>query len=101
MSQQAVSIAARAMAEYKIIPAKAFKVIEKKANFDIDRVNEIELEVNHDVIAFLTSVSEFVGEESKYIHFGMTSSDVLDTSLSLLMKRSAEIIDKKISLAIS
>lgn len=92
--------AARAMAEYKMIPMKAFKTIEKKADFDVDRINEIELEVNHDVIAFLTSVSEYVGEDAKYLHYGMTSSDMLDTSLSLLMKRAAGIIDKKISIAL-
>lgn len=92
--------AARAMAKYKIIPQTSFKIIEKKADFDLKRVQEIEREVNHDVIAFLTSVAEFVGEEARYIHFGMTSSDVLDTSLSLTMKRAGEIIDKKISIAI-
>ncbi len=89
--------AARAMAQAKIIPAKAFKTIEKKAKFDIDRINKIEEEVNHDVIAFLTSVAEFVGEDAKYIHFGMTSSDMLDTALSLQMKRAGELIDKKIA----
>jgi adenylosuccinate lyase len=92
--------AARAMARHKIIPQQAFKVIEKKANFDINRIDEIEREVNHDVIAFLTSVAEFVGEESKYVHFGMTSSDVLDTSLSLRLMRAAKLIDKKIGLAL-
>ena len=64
--------AARAMARYKIIPAAAFKTIEKKASFNIDRIDEIEKEVDHDVIAFLTSVAEHVGEASKYVHFGMT-----------------------------
>ncbi len=88
--------AARAMATARIIPATAFKVIEKKANFNVQRINEIEKEVNHDVIAFLTSVEEFVGEEAKYLHYGMTSSDMLDTSLSLLMKRAGGIIDKKV-----
>ncbi len=88
--------ASRAMARYKIIPMAAFKVIEKKARFDINRINEIEKEVNHDVIAFLTSVGEFVGEDAKYLHYGMTSSDILDTALALLMKRAAGIIDKKI-----
>jgi len=91
---------ARAMAKYNIIPQKAFQVIEEKANFNIDRINEIEEEVNHDVIAFLTSVAEYVGEEAKYLHYGMTSSDVLDTSLSLLMKRAAGIINKKIGIAL-
>ena len=89
--------AARAMAQARIIPAKAFKTIEKKAKFDVDRINKIEEEVNHDVIAFLTSVAEFVGEDAKYIHFGMTSSDMLDTALSLQMKRAGELIDKKIA----
>lgn len=93
--------AARAMARAKIIPAKAFKVIQKKADFDVARIDQIEAEVNHDVIAFLTSVEEFVGEEAKYIHFGMTSSDILDTALSLNMKRAAAIIDKKVTKSLS
>ncbi len=92
--------AARAMARYKIIPEKAFKIIEKKATFDVDRINAIEKEVNHDVIAFLTSVSEKVGPEASYLHYGMTSSDVLDTALSLTLKRAAQLIDKKITLAL-
>ncbi len=92
--------AARAMAKHKLIPAKAVKVIEKKADFDIDRINEIEAEVDHDVIAFLTSVSEFVGEEAKYLHFGMTSSDMLDTALALTLKRASAIIDKKLAMAL-
>ncbi len=92
--------AARAMATYKIIPVAAFKAIEKKANFDIDRINEIEAEVNHDVIAFLTSVAEFVGEDAKYLHYGLTSYDVLDPALALRMKRAAVIIDKRIATAL-
>ncbi|UCG62441.1 MAG: adenylosuccinate lyase [Candidatus Zixiibacteriota bacterium] len=92
--------AARAMAEYKIIPVKAYQAIKKKARFDVARINEIEQEVNHDVIAFLTSVSEYVGDDARYLHFGMTSSDMLDTSLSLLMKQAAGIIDKKIGHAL-
>jgi adenylosuccinate lyase len=92
--------AARAMAKHKLIPAEAVKVIEKKANFDVDRINEIEAEVNHDVIAFLTSVSEFVGEEAKYLHFGMTSSDMLDTALALTLKRASALIDKKLAAAL-
>lgn len=92
--------AARVMARYNIIPQNAYTVMSKKADFDVNRINEIELEVNHDVIAFLTSVEEFVGEEAKYMHFGMTSSDVLDTALSLRLKRASEIIDKKIDSAL-
>lgn len=92
--------AARAMASLGLIPKEAIPAIESRAGFDVDRINEIEREVNHDVIAFLTSVAEKVGPEAKYLHFGMTSSDVLDTSLSLLMKRAAAIIDKKIEIAL-
>ena len=88
--------AAKAMAKHKIIPAVAAKKIASKAKFSVDRINAIETEVNHDVIAFLTSVSENVGEPAKYLHFGMTSSDVLDTALSLQIKRSAVLLDKKL-----
>ena len=88
--------AARAMADAKIIPAAAYKAIKAKAKFDIKRIDEVEAEVNHDVIAFLTAVSEHVGEPAKYLHFGMTSSDVVDTALALRMKRAAAVIDKKI-----
>ena len=90
----------KAMAQAGLIPQKALKNILSKAAFDIDRINEIEATTNHDVISFLTSVSEFVGPDSKYIHFGMTSSDVLDTALSLQMKKAAAIIDKKIASAL-
>jgi adenylosuccinate lyase len=92
--------AARAMAKYKIIPAAAAKAIEKKSGFSVDRINEIEAEVNHDVIAFLTAVSENVGDEAKYLHFGMTSSDVLDTALSLQLKRASAILNKKMTLTL-
>jgi adenylosuccinate lyase len=78
------------------IPDASFKKIKKKASFDIDRINEIEREVKHDVIAFLTSVSEKVGEDARYIHLGLTSSDILDTSFSLLLKEASEIIIKDI-----
>ncbi len=93
--------ACRAMADMKMIPQKAWLNIRKKAAFNINRINEIEAETNHDVIAFLTSVGEFVGPDSKYIHFGMTSSDVLDTALSLQMKQAAGIIDKKLATALT
>jgi adenylosuccinate lyase len=92
--------AARAMAKLKIIPAAAARTIAQKAKFDVERINEIEAEVNHDVIAFLTSVSEFVGEPAKFLHFGMTSSDVLDTALSLQIKRASVLIDKKLQLVL-
>ncbi len=78
------------------IPSSSFKKIKQKASFDIERIDEIEREVKHDVIAFLTSVSEYVGEDARYIHMGLTSSDILDTSLSLLLKEASELIIKDI-----
>lgn len=93
--------ASRALADLGVIPKKAFRVIEKKADFSLKRIEKIEAKVDHDVIAFLTSVAEFVGPEAKYIHYGMTSSDVLDTSLALCMKESTVLIDKKIVIALA
>jgi adenylosuccinate lyase len=75
-----------------VIPDKALKNIVEKADFNIDRINEIEKEVKHDVIAFLTSVAEFVGEDARFIHKGLTSSDVLDTAYNLLLKEAGEIL---------
>jgi adenylosuccinate lyase len=75
-----------------IIPDDALKNILEKADFNVKRINEIEKEVKHDVIAFLTSVAEFVGEDSRFIHKGMTSSDVLDTAYNLQLKEAGEIL---------
>jgi adenylosuccinate lyase len=74
------------------IPPSSLDVILKTARFDINHINEIELLVKHDMVAFLTCVSEYVGEDSKYIHLGMTSSDVVDTSTSLLLRDAGNII---------
>ncbi len=79
-----------------VIPDQAWKVIKEKAAFNEQRINEIEAEVHHDVIAFLTSVAEFIGPESRYVHLGMTSSDVLDTALSLQIKEAGSIIHGKL-----
>ena len=84
--------ACEAMAELGEIPREAYAEIKAKAAFDPKRVAEIEEVTRHDVIAFLTAVAENVGDSSKYIHMGMTSSDVLDTALSVQMKQSAELI---------
>ncbi|HPY95851.1 MAG TPA: adenylosuccinate lyase [Candidatus Cloacimonadota bacterium] len=84
--------ACRAMNKLGIVSDEDLKVILEKANFDADRVDEIELTTKHDVIAFLTNVAEYVGEPSRWIHYGMTSSDVLDTALALQMKQAAELI---------
>jgi len=89
----AVEIAAsEAQAELGVVPPEAVQEIKDKADFDVDRIKEIEAVVHHDVIAFLTNVGEYVGPASKYIHYGMTSSDVVDTALSLRMKESLELI---------
>jgi adenylosuccinate lyase len=87
---------AQAMASQKLIPAGAAQAIAKKAKFDIAGINKIEEKTNHDVIAFTTNVSRYLGAEAKYLHYGLTSSDVVDTALSYLLKQSAVIIDKKI-----
>lgn len=84
--------ACEAMAELGEIPMEALQIIKEKAAFNVDRINEIEEVTNHDVIAFLTCVAEYVGEESRFIHKGLTSSDILDTTLSIQMKEAGELI---------
>jgi adenylosuccinate lyase len=92
-----VEIAAcEAQAELGTIPAEAVAEIKAKANFDPQRILEIEATVKHDVIAFLTNVNEYVGDAGRYIHVGMTSSDVLDTALALQLVASLEIILKHV-----
>jgi len=81
-----------AQAELGYIPSEAVTIIKEKAQFDPQRILEIETEVRHDVIAFLTNVNEYVGDAGRYIHLGMTSSDVLDTALSLQLVASLNLI---------
>ncbi len=85
-------LACEALAAKGRIPAESLNTIKEKAGFDIPRIDEIEETVKHDVIAFLTSVSEKVGPDSRYIHMGLTSSDILDTSLAVLLKEASELI---------
>ncbi len=88
-----VEIAAcEAMAEEGVIPKKAVKNIKKKARFDVARILEIEEKTKHDVIAFLTNVEEYVGPDSRFIHMGLTSSDILDTSFAMLLKEAMALI---------
>lgn len=87
-------LACEAQAQLGAIPAEAVDIIRAKASFDVDRINAIEAEVKHDIIAFLTSVGEFVGSEARFIHLGMTSSDVVDTALSVQMKQAGEMLLK-------
>ena len=88
-----VEIAAcEAMAELGEIPAAAVENIKAKAKFDVARINEIEKTTDHDIIAFLTNLEENIGEDSKYIHKGLTSSDVKDTAYCVMMRDAAAII---------
>ncbi|HPT70266.1 MAG TPA: adenylosuccinate lyase [Syntrophomonas sp.] len=84
--------ACEAWAELGKIPAESVETIKSRANFNVDRIAAIEAEVRHDVIAFLTNVGEYVGDDSKYIHLGLTSSDILDTGIAMQMRDSADII---------
>ena len=89
-------LACEALSKIDRIPKKAVANIKKKANFSVERIDAIEKETKHDVIAFLTSVAEYVGPDSRYIHLGLTSSDILDTSNACLLKEAGEIILKDI-----
>lgn len=86
----------KAQAELGIIPKKASQDITLLAQFDIEKIDEIEEKTHHDVIAFLTNVSSYIGENSKYLHYGLTSSDVVDTALSLQMLDAVAIIVQKV-----
>ncbi len=89
----AVEVAAtETLAEAGIVPPEAAKAIRERANFKIERIHEIEAEVKHDVIAFTTSVAEFVGPQSRWFHYGLTSNDVVDTAQALLVAQASKII---------
>ena len=83
-------------AEMGTIPADALEQIKRRARFSVDRINEIEKTTNHDVIAFTTNLAESIGEASRFVHYGLTSSDVVDTANALLLRDSTEILLKKI-----
>lgn len=88
-----VEIAAcEANAELGRIPKEAVEVIKAKADFDVDRIHEIDAEINHDIIAFLSCVGEYVGDEAKYIHMGLTSTDVKDTGLCVQLAQASDVI---------
>jgi adenylosuccinate lyase len=80
------------LAEAGIVPAEALAAVKAKARFDVGRIDAIEKEVQHDVIAFVTNVAENVGPEGRWLHYGLTSSDVVDTALSLLMREACDLI---------
>ncbi len=89
-------LACEAMARAGQVPPSALKKIKEKASFDIARIEAIEEVVKHDVIAFLTAVGERIGPEARYLHVGLTSSDVLDTSLAMLLVEAAGILEKDV-----
>ena len=94
-------LACEANAKLGFIPEAAVKEIREKANFSVERILEIEAEVHHDVIAFLTNVAEYVGESARFVHYGMTSSDILDTTLAVQMKQAGELILEKLDSVIA
>ena len=81
-----------AQAKLGVIPESVAAIVWEKGAFDIDRINEIERETKHDVIAFLTNLAEYIGEDARFVHQGMTSSDVLDTTLSVQMARASDLL---------
>ncbi len=83
-----------AQAELGVIPKEAAKAVWDRGDFEIDRIDEIERETKHDVIAFLTNLQEYVGDEARFVHQGMTSSDVLDTCLNVQLTKAADILLK-------
>ncbi len=85
-----------ALAKLKVIPESAAKTIWEKGNFEVARIDEIERTTKHDVIAFLTNVAEYVGPDARFLHQGMTSSDVLDTCLAVQLTRASDILIKDI-----
>ena len=87
----------KVLSDIGLVPKESLQNIEEKASYTIDRILEIEKTTNHDVIAFLTNLSESIGPDSRFIHMGMTSSDLLDTSLAIQCKDAGEIILEKLN----
>jgi len=85
-------LACEAMSELGLVPSEAVALIKAKASFDVERVKEIEKRTRHDVVAFLDNLAENIGEASRFLHLGMTSSDILDTGLALQMRDAADIL---------
>ncbi|UUX49702.1 adenylosuccinate lyase [Nisaea acidiphila] len=83
-----------AQAELGVIPKEAAKAVWERGNFEIERIDEIERETKHDVIAFLTNLAEYVGDEARFVHQGMTSSDVLDTCLAVQLTQASDLLLK-------
>ena len=87
-------LAAEGLAKLGKVPKAAIARIRKRARFDVQRIRKIEAEVKHEIIAFLSSVAEFIGDDARYLHVGMTSSDVMDTALAVQFKEASAIIEQ-------
>src|SRR5690625_435181 len=90
-------LACEAWAELGVIPKEDVQAIREKASFEVERIYEIEQETRHDVVAFTRAVSESLGPEKKWVHYGLTSTDVVDTALSYLIKQANDILLKDIN----
>src|SRR3954464_12103754 len=88
------SAASLTLAEAGIVPENAARAIAERGDFDLQRIHQIEAEVRHDVIAFTTAVAEKVGPEARWLHYGLTSNDVVDTAQALQVKEASELILK-------
>ncbi|MFH1135961.1 MAG: adenylosuccinate lyase [Pseudomonadota bacterium] len=93
--------AAEAMAEEGLIPAEAVAEVKAKASFSVERIEEIEADIKHDVIAFLTNIEENVGPSSRFLHLGLTSSDVLDTANALLLVQASDLLIEDVDLLLA
>ncbi|MCM3674630.1 MULTISPECIES: adenylosuccinate lyase [Peribacillus] len=90
-------LACEAWSELGVIPKEDVKLLRENATFDVDRINEIEIDTRHDVVAFTRAVSETLGEERKWVHYGLTSTDVVDTALSYVIKQANDILAKDLN----
>src|SRR6202034_511054 len=90
------SVASEILAEAVIVPVEAAKAIRERGDFDVNRIHQIEAEVKHDVIAFTTAVAEKIGPESRWLHYGLTSNDVVDTAQALQIKQASTILHQDI-----
>ena len=89
--------ASEVLADQGVVPREALAAIREKARFDVARIDAIEREVQHDVIAFVSNVAENVGPEGRWIHYGLTSSDVVDTALAMLMRDATDLITQDVT----
>ena len=90
-------LACEAWSELGVIPKEDVKLLRQNASFDVERINEIEKDTRHDVVAFTRAVSETLGEERKWVHYGLTSTDVVDTALSYVIKQANDILSKDLN----